>query len=67
MVKEEEDNSGTGYEDGQYAFILYNQVVLTHKTATKLLIFVFSFDSNKLNDSIVRVSLETSRVFLMTS
>ena len=33
----------TGYEDGQYPFVLYNRVVLQHKTTTKLLIFVFSF------------------------
>ena len=47
MVKEEEDNSGTGDEDGQYPFVLYNHVALTHKTTTKLLIFVFSIDLNK--------------------
>ena len=29
--KEEEDNSGTGYEDGQYCFVLYNRAVLRHK------------------------------------
>ena len=32
VVKEEEDNSGTGYEDGQYPLVLYNRVVLRHKT-----------------------------------
>ena len=26
--KEEEDNSGTGYEDGQYPFVLYNRAAL---------------------------------------
>ena len=44
-------NSGTGYEDGQYPFVLYNCAVVTHKT-TKLLILVFPFDLNKLNDPI---------------
>ena len=35
-------------------FILYNRAVLTHKTTTKLFIFVFSFDLYyKLNDPIV--------------
>ena len=33
MVKKEvEDNSGTGYEDGQYPFFLYNHAVLGHRT-----------------------------------
>ena len=32
MVKKEEDNSATGYEDGQYLFVLYNQAFLQHKT-----------------------------------
>ena len=27
-----EDNSGTGYEDGQYPSVLYNRTVLWHKT-----------------------------------
>ena len=31
--------SGTGYEDGQYPFVLYNHAVLRHETKTKLLIF----------------------------
>ena len=54
MVKEEEDNSGSGYEDGQYPFVLYNHAALTHKTTMQLLIFVFLFDlNNKLNDLIV--------------
>ena len=44
MVKKEEDNSRTGYEDGQYPFVLYNGAVLPHKTTTKLLIFVFLLD-----------------------
>ena len=26
--KKEEDNSGTGYEDGQYPLVLYNRAVL---------------------------------------
>ena len=30
--KEKEDNSGTGYEDGQYPFVLYNRAVLRHET-----------------------------------
>ena len=47
MVKEEEDNSGTGDEDGQYPFVLYNHAALTHKKMMQLLIFVFSFDVNK--------------------
>ena len=56
--------SGTGNEGGH---VLYNRAILRHKTATKLLIFVFSFDSNnKLNDLIVGVLLETGRMFLMT-
>ena len=29
--KEEENNSGTGYEDGQYPFVLLNRAVLRHK------------------------------------
>ena len=57
MVKKEEkeeDNSGTGYKDGQYPFVLYNRAVLPDRTTTKLLIFVFSFDlNNKLKDLIV--------------
>ena len=66
MVKEEEDNSGTGDEDELYPFVLYNHVALTHKTTMQLLIFVFLFDlNNKLNDLIV--GLEVSRMFLMTS
>ena len=32
MVKKWEDKSGTGYEDGQYPFILYNSAVLRHET-----------------------------------
>ena len=28
---EEEDNSGTGYEDGQYPFVLHNRAVLRHE------------------------------------
>ena len=34
VVEKEEDNSGTGYKDGQYpfAFVLYNCVVLRYKT-----------------------------------
>ena len=53
MRGEEGDNSGNGYEDGQYPFVLYNRAVLPHKTTTKLLIFVFSFDLNsKLNNPI---------------
>ena len=31
MVKKE-DNSGTGYEDRQYPFDLYNRAILRHKT-----------------------------------
>ena len=57
MVKKEEkeeDNSGTGYKDGQYPFVLYNRAVLPDRTTRKLLIFVFSFDlNNKLKDPIV--------------
>ena len=57
MVKKEEkeeDNSGTGYKDGQYPFVLYNRAVLPDRTTMKLLIFVFSFDlNNKLKDPIV--------------
>ena len=33
--------------------VLYKRAVSRHKTMTKLLFFVFSFDSNKLNDPIV--------------
>ena len=42
MVKEE-DNSGTGYEDGQYPFVVWFCDI---KQMTKLLTFVFSFDHN---------------------
>ena len=41
VVKKKETYSGTGYEDGQYPFVLYNRAVLRHKTKTKLLIFDF--------------------------
>ena len=34
MREKEEDNSGTGYKDGQYPFVLYNRVVLQHKIIT---------------------------------
>ena len=49
----------------EYPIALYNRAVLPHKTTTKLLIFVFSFDfSNKLNDPIVeRLFRSKSRVF----
>ena len=48
-----EDNSGTGYKDGQHPFFLYNHAVLRHKT-TKVLIFVSLFNlNNNLNDLIV--------------
>ena len=49
----------------QYPFVLYNRAVLPHKTTTKLLIFVFSFDlNNKLNDPIVGSLIKSkSRVF----
>ena len=33
--EEEGDNSGTGYEDGQYSFVLYNRWVLRHETNDK--------------------------------
>ena len=66
VKKEEEENSGTGYKGRQYPIILYNRVVLLHKT-TKLLIFVCSFNlNNKLNDSIIG-SLVRSHLFLMIS
>ena len=66
VKKEEEDNPGTGYEDGQYPFVLYNRAVLPHKIMMKQLIFVFLFDlNNKLNDPI-NGSLVRSCVFLMT-
>ena len=42
--KKKEDNYGTGYEDKQYSFALYNRTVLPHTTTTKLLKFVCSFD-----------------------
>ena len=61
----EGDNSGTGYEDGLYSFVLYNRAVLRHKTYDEITPFVFSFHyNNKLNDPIVR-SLVTNgtRVF----
>ena len=59
------NNSGTGYGYGQYPFVLYNRAVLPHKTTTKLLIFVISFDlNNKLNDPIVGSLIRSkSRVF----
>ena len=52
----------TKNEDRQNPFVLYNCVVLRHKKrTTKLLMFVFSFDSNnKLNDLIL---LEKAHVF----
>ena len=53
----------TKNEDGQYFFVVYNFAVLRHKTTTKLLMFVFSFDSNnKLNDLFLLERL----LFLMT-
>ena len=30
--KEQEDNSGNGYDGGQYPFVLFNRAVLRHKT-----------------------------------
>ena len=53
VKKEEENNSGTEYEDGQYPFVLYNRLVLRHKINDKITV-VFSFDYNLLNDLIVR-------------
>ena len=57
MIKkkiEEEDNSWVQGPTVPYLFVRYNRTVLRHKTTTKLLIFVFSLDSNnKLNDLIV--------------
>ena len=53
----------TKNEDGQYFFVVYNFAVLRHKTTMKLLMFVFSFDSNnKLNDLFLLERL----LFLMT-
>ena len=65
MFKTKKDNFRTGYEDGLYPFVLYNRAVLSHKTMTKLLIFVFLFHlNNKLNvGSLVR---SKSHVFKMT-
>ena len=40
--KEEEDYSGTGYEDGQYPFVRYNRVVLRHNTNEEITRFVTS-------------------------
>ena len=58
--KEKEDNSGTGYEDGQYPFVLYNCAVLRHKTHFRLLVDY----NNGLNDPIVRsLVIKTGRVF----
>ena len=42
--KKKEDYSGTGDEDGQYAFVLYNCAVLQNKMV-EVVIF-FSFDCN---------------------
>ena len=36
VKKEEEDNSGTRYEDKQYPFVLYSHAVLRHKTNNKI-------------------------------
>ena len=67
MQKKEKENSETGCKDGQYPFVLYNRAVLPHKTTTKLLIFVFSFDlSNKENDSIVGSLVRSKSRVLMT-
>ena len=59
------DNSGTGYEDGQYSFVLYNCAVLRHQTYDEITPFVFSFHyNNKLNDPIVRsLVINGTRVF----
>ena len=60
MPRVKEDNSGTGYEDGQNVFVLYNRAVLP---TTKLLIFVFSFDlNNKLNDPIVGSLVRSDKI-----
>ena len=44
--KKEKDNSGTGYEDGQYPLVLYNCAGFAtfQKQQRKCLNFVFSFD-----------------------
>ena len=46
VKKEEEDNSGTGYEDGQYPLVLYNRAVLPLFKNNNDVNFVFSLDLN---------------------
>ena len=46
VKKEKEDNSGTGYKDGQYPLVLYNRVVLRHKTNDETTHFCLLFDYN---------------------
>ena len=41
VMKEEEDNSGTGYEEGQYPFLLNNRAVLRHKANDEITHFRF--------------------------
>ena len=60
MVKKE-DNSWTGYENGQVPFCSHG---LPHKTTTNCSLLVCSFDLNKLNDPIVGSLVRSkSRVF----
>ena len=45
-AEKEEDNSGTGYEDGQYSLFSTTALFYDIKHTTKLLTFVFLFDYN---------------------
>ena len=38
--EEKEDNSGTGYKEGQYPCVLYNRAVLRHKTNKEITLLV---------------------------
>ena len=66
MVKEKEDNSGTGYEDGQFPFVFYNHVVLRHKKNDKITLFCLLV---RLQQLAKRSDRQESRyrVFLMIS
>ena len=48
--KEEENYSGTGYEDGQYSFVFYNHAVLRHKTNNEITHFHLLVQLQKLAD-----------------
>ena len=39
VKKKEENNSGAGYEDGQYPLVLYNRAVLRHEMNDEITLF----------------------------